>query len=186
MQRGATFDGTGVYRYHLWREWDQGLPVVTFVMLNPSTADAEQDDPTIRRCTAFARNWGYGRLEVVNLFAYRAASPRELFAARDPVGPENRRWVSGSVEGNRVVVAWGNHGRGLRSPVWEGLSGRGRACLGLTALGEPRHPLYVPGDRLPQLWRPQGLRLPRQPADVTGNRAPILVNAVLADDAALA
>jgi hypothetical protein len=142
LRGGATFDAGGAYRYHLWREWDPSLPGVTFVMLNPSTADARQDDPTIRRCIGFARGWGYGRLEVVNLFAYRASSPRELFTADDPIGSDNLRWLE-RVAGERVA-AWGNHG--LRAPKeFAGMASEGACCLGQTRLGQPRHPLYVPG-----------------------------------------
>ncbi len=86
---GADFDGTGAYRYSLWREWDSRRPIVAFVMLNPSTADAAKDDPTIRRCASFARSWGYGSLEVVNLFAYRASEPKRLRQTPDPIGPAN-------------------------------------------------------------------------------------------------
>ena len=88
---GADFDPTGVYRYSLWREWDARAPAVAFVMLNPSTADAGKDDPTIRRCASFARSWGYGSLEVVNLFAYRASEPKRLRQTPDPIGPANDR-----------------------------------------------------------------------------------------------
>ncbi|TMF61888.1 MAG: DUF1643 domain-containing protein, partial [Chloroflexi bacterium] len=69
--RGATFSADRRYRYRLWRRWDGARPVVAFVMLNPSTADARRDDPTIRRCIGFAKSWGFGGVEVVNLFAYR-------------------------------------------------------------------------------------------------------------------
>ena len=151
MLGGATFDSTGAYRYHLWREWDSALPPVTFVMLNPSTADAGHDDPTIRRCVGFAQSWGYGRLEVVNLFAYRATSPRELFAADDPVGPENEAWLRSATNAREVVVAWGDYGRASRGTlVW--IAAPAPRCLGLTALGQPRHPLYLPKDRTPQPW----------------------------------
>src|SRR5689334_10316767 len=75
---GAIFDSTGMYRYSLWREWSTDSPPVTFIMLNPSTADDWKDDSTIRRCIGFARTWGFGALEVVNLFAYRATDSRKL------------------------------------------------------------------------------------------------------------
>ncbi len=153
MNGGATFDGTGTYRYHLWREWDPGLPAVTFVMLNPSTADAEQDDPTTRRCIGFARSWGYGRLEVVNLFAYRATSPRELAGVTDPVGPANPRWLCDSLDGaDAVVVAWGNRGLTMREEVRPAVDRQGLTCLGRTGRGAPRHPLYVPRKRGRQPW----------------------------------
>ena len=118
---------------------------MTFVMLNPSTADAERDDPTIRRCIGFARGWGYGRLEVVNLFAYRAASPRELFSATDPVGRANERFLASATDD--VVVAWGNHGRRADWKLRKAAAHGRPRCLGITALGEPMHPLYVPGRR---------------------------------------
>jgi len=90
---GAIFDITGTHRYLLWRDWDNSLPTVAFVMLNPSTADAERMDPNIRRCLGFARSWGYGRMIIGNLYAYRATDPRVLTRADDPVGPDNERYL---------------------------------------------------------------------------------------------
>jgi hypothetical protein len=158
MRGGATFDATGTYRYYLWREWDASLPAVTFVMLNPSTADAERDDPTIRRCIGFARAWGYGRLEVANLFAYRAASPRELLAAAEPIGSDNEYWLRRAADTKAVVVAWGDHGRGPRAKAFQCLDAASLRCLGLTARGEPRHPLYVPRGRIAERWLPAEAR----------------------------
>lgn len=149
MRGGATFDATGAYRYHLWREWNASLPPVTFVMLNPSTAGAEQDDPTVRRCLGFARDWGYGRLEVVNLFAYRATSPRELLAAADPVGCGNEAWVARAASLGQIVVAWGNAGMRAPARLRSPLLTRTTTCLGLTRFGQPRHPLYVRGTAQP-------------------------------------
>jgi hypothetical protein len=154
MRRGATFDVTGQYRYRLWRRWDGSLPRVVFVMLNPSTADHRQDDPTIRRCIGFARDWGYGGLVVVNLFAYRTASVTALFQARDPVGPDNDRHVAATCgRAAAVVLAWGVHGtRHGRAEGVLGLLARHRArllCLGTTRHGHPRHPLYLPGSIRP-------------------------------------
>jgi hypothetical protein len=154
MRGGATFDATGAFRYHLWREWDAARPSVTFVMLNPSTADALHDDPTIRRCLGFARDWGYGRLEVVNLLAFRATIPRDLLAAVDPIGPANHRWLQRAVRANDTIAAWGNTVGLLASHVSPSLrqrrGGRGVRSLGLTKLGHPRHPLYVPRSTVPQ------------------------------------
>ncbi len=93
MTKGAAFDSTGTYRYALWREWDASAPRLGFVLLNPSTADAENDDPTLRRCMGFARAWGYGSLQIVNLFAYRATVPDALRWVADAVGPENDRHI---------------------------------------------------------------------------------------------
>lgn len=119
-------------------------------MLNPSTADDIRDDATIRRCISFARTWGYGALEVVNLFAYRATHPKELRHVADPVGQENDLYllrVQSRVE--TIVVAWGNWGRFQQrnKTVLNLLADRSVIyCLGLTRLGHPRHPLYVRAD----------------------------------------
>src|SRR5689334_18589152 len=118
---GALFDPTGRYRYRLWRQWDPAKPAVAFVMLNPSTADATTDDPTIRRCFGFAQGWGFGRLEVVNLFALRATDPRELARHPDPVGPANDAHIAAALAlTDQAVAAWGCGGalreRGAR--VW--------------------------------------------------------------------
>jgi len=122
--------------------------------LNPSTADAARDDPTIRRAIGFARAWGFGALWVVNLFAWRATRPRDLKAAPDPVGPRNDVWIrriAGRCE--RIVAAWGNDG------TYMGRSARMRALLGdrldvirLNASGEPAHPLYLPAGLAPVPW----------------------------------
>jgi hypothetical protein len=146
---GATFSADRRYRYRLWRRWDQSRPVVAFVMLNPSTADACRDDPTIRRCAAFARRWGYGGIEVVNLFALRATDPRALDTADDPIGPNNDRYVRRALAAARtLVLAWGARGvTGDRATSAGRLvSLRRSRCLGLTRSGEPRHPLYLKSD----------------------------------------
>ena len=78
VRKGAVIDPTGLYRYSLWREWNPDAAQITFIMLNPSRADATNDDPTIRRCINFASSWGYGYLEVVNLFAYRTSHPQQF------------------------------------------------------------------------------------------------------------
>lgn len=141
---GALFDATGVYRYRLWRRWDEG-PAACFIMLNPSTADADVDDPTIRRCLSFARAWGYAALDVVNLYAYRATNPKHLRAVSDPVGPENAMHMADAVASAGIVIAaWGG-ARGLTLPVIE----RELHCLAANRDGSPRHPLYVRGDALP-------------------------------------
>ena len=143
--RGALFDASARYRYCLWRRWSAG-GTVAFVMLNPSTADAERDDPTIRRCAGFARAWGFGGMTVVNLFALRATDPARLRRARDPVGRDNDRHIAAAAAGARmVVVAWGVHGdlAGRDRTVLALLVGRRPRCLGVTSGGHPRHPLYL-------------------------------------------
>jgi len=122
-------------------------------MLNPSTADDLTDDPTIRRCIGFARSWGFGALAVGNLFAYRTTSTGELCASPDPVGCENDCWLTRLHEKSSLTIAaWGNHGRllGRSSAVTSILTGL--HILGLTVLGEPRHPLYVRSVVLPRHW----------------------------------
>ena len=92
----ATFDQSGRYRYQLTRFWgslSQPPHQVAFIMLNPSQANAEQDDPTIRACSQFAKRWGYNQLNIVNLFAYRATQPSMLTKANDPIGPDNDRFL---------------------------------------------------------------------------------------------
>ncbi|MDJ0713917.1 MAG: DUF1643 domain-containing protein [Prochloraceae cyanobacterium] len=110
MKKGALIDPTGLYRYSLWREWDANAPKITFIMLNPSRADATVDDPTIRRCINFASSWSYGFLEVVNLFAYRTSDPKKLHLVEDPVGQDNDRYIQRAVsEAKVVVLAWGHN-----------------------------------------------------------------------------
>lgn len=122
-------------------------------MLNPSTADESTDDPTIRRCIGFARTWGYGGVEVVNLFALRATDPRELRLARDPIGGLNDAClVDATARSAAMVIAWGAHGvfRSRGTAALEILSPRARLlALGWTNSGEPRHPLYLRRDVQP-------------------------------------
>lgn len=150
LEAAAHFSPCGRYRYTLQRSWDAGGPAVLFVGLNPSTADAERNDPTIRRCIGYAKNWGFGRLVVANLFALRATDPRDLLAASEPVGPENDRWLAKcQAEADLVVAAWGNHGvhLGRSAAVLREL--KNPHCLRINASGEPAHPLYLPGDLAP-------------------------------------
>jgi hypothetical protein len=123
---------------------------MVFILLNPSTADEERNDPTIRRCIGFARDWQFGSVEVVNLFAYRATDGRELLMVDDPVGEENNHFLMQAVERcSTVVVGWGIKGTllGRGSQVLHLLAGRKDVyCLGITKDGQPRHPQYVKGD----------------------------------------
>lgn len=159
MKRGAYISPCGVYRYSLEREWADGTgPTCAFIMLNPSTADADIDDPTIRRCIAFAQRWGFRALTVVNLFAFRATDPKAMISAADPVGPANDAAIASAVEScGLLVAAWGVHGtlrgRGVAvRRLVEDHEGRGLHHLGLTRDGHPRHPLYLRGDSQPVRW----------------------------------
>ncbi len=156
--RGATFSSCRTYRYILWRWWNRDLPPTVFIGLNPSTADETEDDPTIRRCRGFARNWGSGGLIMLNLFALRATNPAELKKHPEPVGPGNDCTILETVRQypTDVMLAWGNHGvlydrdrevYGLLNSI---------ACIdtkvfGMTNSGQPKHPLYLPATAIPRL-----------------------------------
>jgi hypothetical protein len=144
----ATISSCGRFRYSLLRRWGEGSTAV-FVMLNPSTADASQDDPTIRRCVGFAKREGCGALVVVNLFAFRATSPAYIKAASDPVGPENDNYVMEALidADGPAIAAWGVHGsyRG-RDKALRLLTDVPLYCLSMTKAGAPGHPLYIRAD----------------------------------------
>lgn len=145
----AIISKCGLYRYRLERHWGDG-PTCGFIMLNPSTADATLDDPTIRRCIGFAKREGCGRLMVGNLYAFRATHPDVMAAAHDPVGPENRHFLENMAEqvDGPLIAAWGAHWMvygGTTAYVRVAFEGK-LMCLGKTKDGHPRHPLYVKGD----------------------------------------
>ena len=151
MFRAADFDESEQYRYRLVRSWNPVDPRVAFVLLNPSTADSSADDPTVRRCIVLARGWGFGSLEVVNLFAWRSPDPRALRQAVAPVGPANDHWLCRSATAcSAIVVGWGNHGTLHRRDTEVIALLRSiqavPTCLGMTASGQPRHPLYLRHD----------------------------------------
>ncbi len=143
----AEFSACRQYRYALSRIWDPLLPMIAFVGLNPSTADENANDPTVRRCIGFAKTWKYGGLVLVNLFAFRSTDPAGLPMADDPVGPENDASIMRHCKSvKRVVAAWGTHGRLLeRDEQVLALLSR-PFCLGVTNGGAPKHPLYLAGD----------------------------------------
>jgi hypothetical protein len=147
----AVISPDGVYRYFLSRSWDPSGRTVAFIGLNPSTADASSDDPTIRRCIGFAKAWGGGTLVMVNLFGFRSTRPAVLRSSGDPVGSGNDHWMELAVSSSDIVVAaWGNHGalNGRSKLVRSRYAGRLWA-LDLTLGGEPKHPLYVPYSQTP-------------------------------------
>jgi len=149
----AILSDCGRYRYMLRRVWDRTKPVCLFVGLNPSTADATKDDPTIRRCVRFADDWGYGALMMGNLFAFRATDPKQMIAAADPVGPLNDQWLKEVARGCGIVIAaWGANGS-LNARDWEvrQMMPKQMHHLGLTKAGQPKHPLYLKAGTLPVL-----------------------------------
>lgn len=150
----AKISECGQYRYLLTRKSELEYPeksTALFIMLNPSTADAEQDDNTIRRCRSFARGWGCAGITVANLYAYRATNPAELWTVDDPVGPDNDRELAALArEYGEAVCAWGANAKQERvDQVVEIFRKVGARlwCLGTTKSGAPRHPLYIKGDQ---------------------------------------
>lgn len=146
--RTAVISACEQYRYQLSREWFDGKGTVLWIMLNPSTADASVDDPTIRRCVSFSQAWGFSGLLVGNLYAYRATDPHRVLnlPTLEAIGPENDRHVYDMARRSRqIICAWGAHARPQQlmllalpkvpSGMW---------CLGRTRSGSPRHPLYLP------------------------------------------
>jgi len=155
---GALFSPCKKYRYRLWRDWDVTKPVMTFVMLNPSVANEIDNDPTVERCQRRAVASGFGRLQIVNIFALRSTDPKALYSSNDPVGQENDAAILDAVKSHGMVVcAWGTLGnlnnRGAQ--VLELIRGTGVVphYLVLNKDGTPKHPLYVGYDVKPQPWR---------------------------------
>lgn len=150
---GADFSSCRKYRYRLWRTWD-GSDRATerpclFILLNPSTADEYADDPTVQRCRSFAQSWGFGGMEVVNLFAFRSTDPTMLRSTPHPVGPSNDTVILAAIQrAGRVVCAWGSHGtlHGRGVAVTRMLQERNvrTLCFRLTRTGQPVHPSRLP------------------------------------------
>ncbi len=151
MIKGAVISECKKYRYSLSRIWDQEKETVTFICLNPSTADAEIDDRTITRCINYAESWGYGGLCMANLFAFRATEPKDMKSAVDPVGPENDSYLIKIASKSKIIVAgWGNDGCfGSRDKKVKQMIGLKLHCLKLTKGGNPWHPLYLKKSLLP-------------------------------------
>ncbi len=149
-ERGAIISDCGTFRYRLWRTWDRALPQLPFIMLNPSTADGNTDDPTVRKICNFAKQFGYGGIEVGNLYAYRATKPAELLKTANPIGPNNDNYLKAlaTCYGPLVICAWG-----VTTPArWHratdvlqllGDHGARPHALALTAEDDPWHPLYL-------------------------------------------
>ena len=166
MNRSAKLSDCEKYRYELIREWPalDSTPAVAkagyvvFCLLNPSTADAVEDDPTIKRCVDFVRRWGYSRLVVVNLFAFRATDPSELVRCPDPVGESNNQYILKNAKDAALFVAgWGTEGRRLNrhNVVLDMLRSSGVVMysLGENGDGTPKHPLYLNKKTVPRPYR---------------------------------
>lgn len=154
FEMGAQFSDCDAYRYLLWRVWEVSLPSVLFIGLNPSTADHQKNDPTMRRCIAFAKSWGYGSMYVANLFGYRTKSPELMKKAKAPIGADNDAFVlEAHANCDRTVLMWGNHGTHLNrdQEMLDKLEGP-LYCFKLTKSGQPAHPLYLPADKVVQAY----------------------------------
>lgn len=164
MEQGSAAMSTcGHYRWWLERLWEPERPRLLFIGLNPSRADGRRDDATLRRLLGFARGWGYGALEVLNLYGRISPSPAVLRRAADPVGGETDIWIRARLAAQpqaALWLGWGNQGRWCDRDrqvlaLLQGLGASQRPvfCLGRTAAGQPRHPLYLPATVQPQPWR---------------------------------
>jgi hypothetical protein len=159
-QGNARFSDCRRYRYALSRVWCAESPTVLFLMLNPSTADAEKFDPTVRRCFGYAKTWGYGVMRVANLFAYRATKPKDLIEAHrsgvDVIGPENDEAIRSAAKmSDLILCAWG--AKAFSAPRAQAveaiLAEYPLHCLRETQLGQPVHPLYQSRHLKPKLLR---------------------------------
>lgn len=151
--KGAAFSADQRYRYALWRVWQAEPKCLMVIGLNPSTADAQKDDPTIRRCIGFAVDWGFGGLLMGNLFAFRSTYPHSLSTVDDPVGIDNNEWLMRMRDNaGMVLAAWGANGDFRPQRTAEVLEMFPELYhLGLTQKGHPRHPLYIARAKKPEV-----------------------------------
>lgn len=164
ITRDAVISADTLYRYWLTRVWDETKFLLPIIGLNPSTADAKIDDPTIRRDMGFARREGAGGIIKANLYGFRATKPEDMVKARDPYGPQNAAYLLALIDyaaarGVPIVCAWGVGGGWTSAPqsFVQTAQRRGAAlvCLGITKDGHPRHPLYVKADEPWQTYPPE-------------------------------
>lgn len=149
MDNGAQFSCDRRYRYSLWRTWERGYGHVLFIGLNPSTADENKDDPTIRRCIGFAKDLGYGGINMLNIFAFRATNPKELMKAKEPIGKKNNHYLKMYCDPIGLNVAcWGSWGLYMNRgrEVLDLLGIDCLHCFGFTTNTQPKHPLYLKKD----------------------------------------
>lgn len=154
----ATFSECRRYRYELWRGEEFG-PYCMFLCLNPSTADQDANDPTVARCWKWAREWGFNRFLMTNLFAYRATDPKNMKAQAAPIGFENDEIIRERAKAaGRLICGWGNHGEHMNrarsvAGILRGMPMVKPLCFGKTKSGQPLHPLYLKqSTRVRSLW----------------------------------
>lgn len=158
--RLAAFSSDMLHRYFLTVSFKTVAKhrAINFLMLNPSTADERQNDPTVERCERRAKAMGFTGYTITNLFAFRATQPKDMKAADDPVGKHNDYYILEIARRHEMVVcAWGKDGgfmnRSTEVVQLLAMNGIDRYALRLTQDGQPYHPLYVGYDVLPKLWR---------------------------------
>lgn len=152
MRMSAQISGCGSYRYSLTRDWGPG-GYVMFIGLNPSTADATMDDPTIRRCIGYAKDWGYQKLVMTNLFAYRSTDPTIMKQSNDPIGPDNDMYLIGLAQNSSLIVAaWGTNGSFNGRDISVRKMINNMHYLKMTKGGHPSHPLYLSKTLKPVKW----------------------------------
>lgn len=144
---GAVFSSNRAYRYVLWRMWRSIGDYAAFIGLNPSKADEVDNDPTVKRCIAFAKAWGLSGIFMLNIFAFKATDPDEMMATASPIGRKNDEMLLRYCRKSKIIVAcWGTHGayRNRGDDVAKRvLKGQTIYCLGTTKNGFPKHPLYL-------------------------------------------
>lgn len=172
ITRDARISPCGLYRYSLSRRWDIFLPMGLVLGINPSTADAERDDATVRKLIGFSKRWGWGGFYLGNPFAFRSTDQRGLLTAADPVGPGNdSELCTLRALSCQIVCAWGSAKTPeVRKLLDERLrvmaplfAGRDLLCLGTTADGSPKHPLMLSYSTPLEPWAP-----PRRGAVASG------------------
>lgn len=152
------------HRYWLVRQWDRAAPLLVVCMFNPSTADAQNDDPTIQRLCKWAKLWGYGGILVINLYSIRSSDPALVRAMEKEAWGDAQDQAIGYALGiaaeqkKPVLAAWGN----LASPAdiipfMQAAKGIELICLGQTKSGAPKHPMArgkerIPDDQIPIGW----------------------------------
>lgn len=164
MSCGADFSPCRTWRYSLWRKFesfDESTQnrMLMFIGLNPSTADETEDDPTVRRCIRFAKDWGYNGLYMLNAYGYRATNPHDMkriikeHGSAAAVGEGNNAALTQKgVCSDMIIAAWGNHCElGREREICE-LIARPIYCLGKTKSGRPKHPIYLRADTKPELF----------------------------------
>lgn len=145
IKKDAYIDESGQYRYWLLRQWKQNSDnFINFVMLNPSKADAKNDDPTVRCCIRFAKNFKFDGMYITNLFAFITKDPNELKKQSEPIGKENNKYLREKANiSNKVVIAWSNHGSFMnRDKEVISILNQEKTiyCLGKNRPGQPTHP----------------------------------------------